>query len=300
MALLSDYTAGTVALTAGTKAVTGTGTAWETAQFQEGDWFIAGGYTGIIASVDSETSITLVDNWEGDTLSGASYRLRYMSDGSRASAQARTLINLLGGGELQALAGLTSAANKLPYFTGAGTAGLATLTAFARTLLDDADAATARGTLGAQAALGYPPVQQGTGIGQQSNDVKIGWTESAYPKMTVDTSDIGRIWTDFEAAHSIAANGYQKFPGGLILQWGLSAVSANPYDVTFPTAFPTACFGVVASTAYSALPDTSFVAVNADSWTTTKFTVRKRTISNGGGVVASNGAFPITWIAVGY
>lgn len=75
---------------------------------------------------------------------------------------------------------------------------------------------------------------------------------------------------------NLAANGYQKLPGGLIIQWGHTLV-ATPL---FPIAFPNACFTVVCNDS-----DATVSAVGITNVTTTQFTI------NG------DGNF---WIAIGY
>ncbi len=73
--------------------------------------------------------------------------------------------------ELAALSGLTSAANKGIQFTGSGTAATFDLTAFAKTILDDANQDAARATLGC-----FP---SGTAMLFQQSSAPTGWTKGA-------------------------------------------------------------------------------------------------------------------------
>ncbi len=300
MPLPSTYSTGTASINANETTVTGQGTTWLTTGLQAGDIFWAGGLSCRIAAVVSNTQLTLAFPWPGSTRTAAAYEVRYTPDAQRVLASTREVLDKLTNGNIYALAGLETAADKLPYFTGQGTAGLTALSAFMRTLLDDADQGAARTTLGAQANLGFTPVQQGGGAGQEGgNKIYLGWS-GQYPLLQVDFLNVGRIWADNEAPRSLAQNGYQKFPGGVILQWGRSTTSGRgDFRQVFPTTFPNACGAVSAIMDSGSLAPSNAALVNTSNVDQSGFDIRARVISSGGYVGDQPGNTAL-WMAIGY
>ena len=85
-------------------------------------------------------------------------------------------------------------------------------------------------------------VRSGAGIRQNAgNQVKIGWSGNRL-KATVDSTDLGDFVFDGHfASNSFGQNGYQRLPGGLILQWGRLRVQGDGfYRVWMPISFPNA------------------------------------------------------------
>jgi len=98
-------------------------------------------------------------------------------------------------------------------------------------------------------------------------------------------------------ASSLGQNGYQKLPGGLIMQWGLSATinMGSPTTTTFPILFPNNCFSVTGNVVAVSGQAQDNVLTLHDTPTTSSFDVRSG--GQGGSGFFTNE--PFYWFAIG-
>ena len=188
---------------AGTKGdyyIVSTGGTQFSKTFDVGDWIISNGATQ--DKIDNTDAVTTVAGRIGNVtltasdLTDGTAAGRTLFTAANAAAQ-RTALALVVGTDVQAysanlaaLAGITSAADRLPYFTGSGTATYANFTSYGRTLAALVDASAGRTALGlvigtdvqaysatlAAFAGGtvLTPAQGGTGVNNASRTLTLG------------------------------------------------------------------------------------------------------------------------------
>ena len=106
----------------------------------------------------------------------------------------------------------------------------------------------------------------------------------------VTPSNVTGLFAD-SGRHSLVEDGYQKLPGGLIIQWGVITVGLDAYaTLTFPVEFPATCFSVVGNGSIG------FAGIGANI-SAINFTSVGRTSCT---VWNDNALQDIRWFAIGY
>jgi hypothetical protein len=163
------------------------------------------------------------------------------------------------------------------------------------------------------AGAGFGVIVTGSGtitIQRQGTDQIYSALNSPVTSITVTAGDViwfqrdgGTVWNITEGSKLLAVapqfsklaatNGYQKLPGGIIIQWGSLVRSATSVAVTFPIAFPSACFLVNCTQSGAVIGDVTSgdADVGAYGVSTTGFTM--------GTDAAPGGTATAVWIAIG-
>jgi hypothetical protein len=97
---------------------------------------------------------------------------------------------------------------------------------------------------------------------------------------------------------SLGANGYQKLPGGLIVQWGVYSTlvtTQTPVTINLPFTFPNSNLAAIAIARNNTGSDQFDIAAQIISKTTTSITLFPQWMGNG--LITCNG---FEWLVLGY
>lgn len=106
---------------------------------------------------------------------------------------------------------------------------------------------------------------------------------------------------NLSATQSLATNGYQQLPGGMIVQWGTASTTTGNGDViTFPLAFPNHCFNVIVNegngAGWAGTPPQPTIFASS---TKTKTTFELYAVRIVTGTPAYEGGLTAAWMAIG-
>lgn len=186
--------------------------------------------------------------------------------GGTSASEARTLLGLSISSDIQAydvglqsISGLTTAANKMLYTTASDTYAVTDLTAFARTILDDADAATVQATLSLVPGTDIQAYDADTAKYDDTTANFTGTLQNGGSNVVVD-SDIGSTVEAYSATNADYADTTANFTG--TLQNGGSNVVVDS-DINSTVQAYDAQLGEIAALAVTA---GNFIVGNGTAW----------------------------------
>lgn len=140
-----------------------------------------------------------------------------------------------------------------------------------------------------------------------ATDMSSANTLTVLPNETITVVSNGAAYGWFAVANGVGGrgfvnsktnNGYQKLPGGLIIQWGYAtfnrASSTYTYaDITFPITFPNAALALYATLSGVNVGAYALLPIFVDGYTAS-------TAAAGVNGVQPTGIQQVTWLAIGY
>lgn len=239
--MTTPYITGTVSVTAGSAVVTGNGTGWDTSGLVAGIL----GVNGIavpVASIDSDTQITLALEWPGASASGQEYWITYDTEpGQQTVANAQRLaeyIARLNNPALAAAAGVTPSANKVLLFTGTNTATLIDLEDLIQGVKFDAEVTTLAGRAAYDSqSKGFRVLVADVGDGRSAFYTKLSNTSADWSVPFYISGTVGPAGVANPRGTYVAGTAYAK--NDLVLDNGSSWIAKVATTGNAPPTLPT-------------------------------------------------------------